>query len=167
MKPSLAVLTAVALLSACAPRPAEAPARVVPRVPSPAPVAPVLVASAPGPASYQYVPSGKRDPFHHEAVFTPPPSRCQRPLCRYSLDELKLTGVISGLARPVAVLESPQGRGYPVSAGSPVGNRGGTVKQVLRDAVVVAELWPDAEGHVRASEVVLRLRPDAPLVLDE
>jgi type IV pilus assembly protein PilP len=71
------------------------------------------------------------------------------------------------MTRPVAVLENPQGKGYPVSAGSPVGNRGGRVKQVLRDAVVVAELWPDGQGQLRASEVVLRMRPDAPLVLEE
>jgi Tfp pilus assembly protein PilP len=130
-------------------------------------VATVAVPEAPAP-SYSYVPSNKRDPFLPVSERAPAPVvACDAPLCRFSLDELKLAGIISGTSRPVAVLESPLGKGYPVYSGSRVGKHGGVVKQVLRDAIVVAESWPTAEGDLRSSEVVLRVSAEAPLALEE
>jgi type IV pilus assembly protein PilP len=133
-------------------------------------VAPTLTATARDPlATYAYVPAGKRDPFRVDIELTPtppPPPNCDGPLCRYSLDELKLTGIISGMGNPVAVLESPRGKGYSVYRGSRVG-RYGVVKQVLRDGVVVLQSWPAGNGPTRQEEVVLRMRAEAPLVLDE
>jgi len=37
----------------------------------------------------------------------------------------------------------------------------------VSDAIVVAESRPVTDGHVRASEVVLRVTPEAPLLLEE
>jgi type IV pilus assembly protein PilP len=171
MKPSLAALAFGVLLFGCAQRAPESSRppsvpRVLSSVPTPAPTVTAMAAPA---ASYAYVPVGKRDPFRvgFELPPAPPaPRHCDEPLCRYSLDELKLTGIVSGMGSPVAVLESPKGKGYSVYRGSKVG-RNGVVKQVLRDAVVVVESWPDPRGVARQEEIVLRMRPDAPLVLDE
>ena len=145
MKPSLAVLAVGLLLS------------------------PTLTAAKDPLDTYAYVPAGKRDPFRVEVELTPtpPPStNCDEPLCRYSLDELKLTGIISGTGNPVAVLESPRGKGYSVYRGSRIG-RNGVVKQVLRDAIVVLQSWPAGNGPTRQEEVILRVRAEEPLVLDE
>jgi type IV pilus assembly protein PilP len=135
--------------------PARAPAVTAPPAPIP---------------SYTYSPAGKRDPFRVDFELPPPspaPRNCDEPLCRYSLDELKLTGVISGMGNPVAVIESPRGKGYSVYRGSRLGKYGGIVTQVRRDAVVVVESWPDGQGHSREEETVLRMREDAPLTLGE
>lgn len=173
MKPSLAALSFGVLLSGCsqrAPEPSLPPSlpRPVASVPAPAPTV-TAVAVADPVSTYTYVPASKRDPFRVDFELPPappPPPNCDEPLCRYSLDELKLTGIVSGMGSPVAVLESPRGKGYSVYRGSKVGKHG-VVKQVLRDAVVVVESWPDPRGVARKEEIVLRMRPDAPLVLDE
>ena len=67
----------------------------------------------------------------------------------------------------MAVIESPKGKGYQVYRGSKLGRNGGVVKQVLRDAIVVAEVWRDGTGIPREQETVLRVQPDLPLTLDE
>ncbi|HEY0096070.1 MAG TPA: pilus assembly protein PilP [Archangium sp.] len=171
MKPSFAALSLGVLLSGCAqraPEPSPRPAvpRTVAAVQAPAPT---VTAVADAVSTYTYVPASKRDPFRAGFELPPappPPLNCDEPLCRYSLDELKLTGIVSGMGSPVAVLESPRGKGYSVYRGSKVG-RYGVVKQVLRDAVVVVESWPDPRGVARKEEIVLRMRADAPLELGE
>jgi type IV pilus assembly protein PilP len=172
MKSPLALVAALSLLSGCSARAPEAPPRVAPLASERAPVAAVEPSGPASVADYQYtyIPSLKRDPFRPDGSGPVPACcevQCDAPLCRYSLDELKLTGVVSGMARPVAMLESPTGKGYPVYAGTRVGKRGGVVKKVLRDSIVVAELWPDPMGQAKPYEVVLRVPSDEPLVLDE
>jgi Tfp pilus assembly protein PilP len=169
MKPSLFVLSFGVLLSGCSTQAPAPPAR--PAAPAPVAEAPALSAEVSEPElAYSYVPI-KRDPFSAPAnccrPAPAPVSVCEGPLCRYSLDELKLAGVISGTGNPVAVIESPRGKGYSVYQGSKVGKRGGVVKQVLRDAIVVAEYWHDGQGLMREEETVLRVKPDMPLQLDE
>lgn len=176
MKPSLAAIAFGVLFSGCSARapepvPAPAPARSVAAAPAPArePIA------MPDPiATYSYNPIGKRDPFRFEYEPIPPEplslggcDETLEPLCRYTLDELKLTGIVSGMGNPVAVLESPRGKGYSAYRGSKIGKHGGVVKRILRDAVVVVETWPDPRGHAHEQETVLRMRADAPLEFGE
>lgn len=175
MKPSLAALAVGVLFSGCstrAPEPSPPPAPARPLALAPAPAREPTATPDPL-ATYSYVPMGKRDPFRVELEPTSVPvpvSGCDEtlePLCRYTLDELKLTGIVSGMGNPVAVIESPRGKGYSAYRGSRIGKHGGVVKQVLRDAVVVVESWPDARGLTRQQETVLRMRADAPLELGE
>lgn len=173
MKPSLAALAFGVLLSGCSERmPEPSHLAAAPRLAAPAPApAPALAARHDPVSSYTYIPAGKRDPFRVEFVLPSPsplPSpSCDEPLCRYNLEELKLTGIVSGMRNPVAVLESPRGKGYSVYRGTRVGKYGGVVKQVTRDAVVVVQSWPDAQGRARQEEIVLRMRADEPLTPDE
>ena len=155
------------LFSGCSARapepvPAPAPARSVAAAPAPArePIA------MPDPiATYSYNPIGNGIPSA-SSTSPSPPSHCPwgacdetlEPLCRYTLDELKLTGIVSGMGNPVAVLESPRGKGYSAYRGSRIGKHGGVVKRILRDAVVVVETWPDPRGHAHEQETVLRMR---------
>lgn len=177
LKPSLVVLSMGVLLSGCstrAPEPnvssvASQPAAVTRAVPA-ATQATAPQASEPE-VAYSYSPVAKRDPFRdlRDTACCLPPEiiECTEPLCRYTLDELKLSGVISGMANPVAVIEGPQGKSYQVSRGTKVGRNGGVVKRVLRDAIVVAEVAPDGQGLAREYETVLRVQPDLPLSLGE
>jgi type IV pilus assembly protein PilP len=156
----VASLATVLLLTACAEKAKEpVAARAARSQATPAASSEVLPAPAPAPA-YAYNPVEKRDPFRAPLTKVDPPTPCEpsQPLCRYDLDELKLTGVVTGMANPIAVLESPKGKGYWAHAGTRVG-RNGVVKQVLRDGIVVAQLTGE--------EVVLRLRPEPPIELDE
>jgi hypothetical protein len=41
------------------------------------------------------------------------------------------------------------------------------VKQVLRDAIVVAEVTHDGRGVPLEQETILRLQPDPPMMTDE
>ena len=121
-------------------------------------------------AAYSYNPVGKHDPFRpplDTACCISPPIACEGPLCGYSLDELKLSGVISGLSNPVAVIENPKGKAFHIHRGSKVGRNGGVVKQVLRDAIVVAEIARDSQGLPHEYETVLRVQPDLPVSLGE
>ncbi len=165
-KSSLVALSFGVLLSGCSTQLPEPSARPV--APRPAAVSPVASTEEATPeVAYSDVPM-KRDPFSAPRQLPLPPlPLCEGPLCRYSLDELKLAGVISGTSQPVAVIESPLGKGYSVYPGSKVGKRGGVVKQVLRDSIVVAEIWHDGQGLMREEQTILRVKPDMPLPLDE
>jgi type IV pilus assembly protein PilP len=175
VKPSLVALSLGFLLAGCSER-VSAPAPVTSRPASVAPAAPTVAAvtaveSSVPDVSYSYNPVGKPDPFRDTrdsacCMPTPPPA-CNGPLCGYELDQLKLSGVISGLANPVAVIESPQGKSYRVYRGSKVGRNGGVVKQVLRDALVVAEITQDGQGRALEHETVIRMQPDLPMTLEE
>jgi Tfp pilus assembly protein PilP len=67
----------------------------------------------------------------------------------------------------VAVIEGPQGKSYRVYRGTQVGRNGGVVKQVLRDAIVVAEIAQDGQGKSREFETILRMKADLPVDLGE
>lgn len=170
MKPSLAALSLGVLLCGCStrapepqPRPAAAPlaAQVPPTVERTA----LSTEPAVPEFAYAYNPVLKRDPFREytgECCVRELPS-CQGPLCRYSLEELKLTGVVSGMANPVAVLENGQGQAFQIRRGTQVGRNGGVVKQVRRDSIVVAEISHDGRGQTYEQETVLHMQPDLPV----
>jgi type IV pilus assembly protein PilP len=174
VKTSLVALSLGLLLAGCSDR-APAPVPVASR-PAAVAAAPTLAAAPESErvepqASYSYNPVGKPDPFRNPlndiCCELPPPSLCNEPLCRYELEQLKLSGVISGLANPVAVVESPQGKSYSIYQGSKVGRNGGVVKQVLRDSLVVAEAIQDDQGRTSVHETILRMPSDPPVALEE
>jgi type IV pilus assembly protein PilP len=173
MKPSLAALSFAVLLSGCSTRAPEPPPRPaaaqLAEVPSGLEKKAPLTELAVPEVAYTYNPVGKHDPFRITTGIPccAPTPVCEGPLCGYSLEELKLTGVISGMANPVAVIESPQGKAFQIYRGSTLGRNGGVVKQVLRDSIVVAELSRDGQGQPYEQQTVLRIQPDPPVTLGE
>jgi len=177
---SAALAIALAALAACgdarkpAPRPAAAPAAVA--------VAPLTSpdggadadggAEAPAPPEWVYSSVGKRDPFRSfladlqasgQALVT----RCNTPLGRFELEQLKLVAVVTGLADPVAMLEAPNGVGYAVRRGACLGKNGGVVATIRTGEVMVSEWAIKADGTRDKTQTVLRLPKEPSLNLEE
>ena len=116
---------------------------------------------------YVYTPIGKRDPFQNvfavkEVTPVQVPGRKPTPLQRWSLDQLKLTMAMTGTASPMAMLEDPEGRGWPVRVGDFVGQNWGKVTSIQRDQIVVTETITDhATGRVYPSNIAIKMPKDA------
>ena len=142
------------------------------------PPAPARRAAAPAPASkpvaedevkpvsptsiYVYSPIGKRDPFQNMGVASAGVGRPQArgraktPLEKWSLDQLKLSMTVTGTASPLAMVEDPEHRGWPVRLGDFIGQNGGKVTGIHRDEVVVTETITDhSTGRVYPQNVKL------------
>jgi type IV pilus assembly protein PilP len=162
---------ALAALAACGepkppPRPAAAPAAA-------AKAAPAAAAPAKGPeAEVAYSSVGKRDPFKSfiadlRASTGPVVTRCNTPLGRFELDQLRLVAIITGLADPLAMVEAPTGVGYTLRKGACVGKNGGVVTSIRSDEVVVAEWAVKADGTREKTQTALRLPREQSLNLEE
>lgn len=112
---------------------------------------------------YVYTPAGRRDPFRSPHAMSPDggpgDGRKLDPLERFDLDQLRLEGVIWGLARPLALITAPDGVGYAVSAGTRIGKHGGRVERILADRVVVAESYHTAHDVRVVERTPIELRP--------
>jgi type IV pilus assembly protein PilP len=141
--------------SSPAPKPIAPVAKAEPKKAVPTPVE----ASQPQPApaeTFVYSSAGLRDPFEpfikletekkdKPKVFVP-----QTPLQRYTVDELRLVGVIwsgGAGAKPKALIEDPAGKGYVVTVGTLVGDKGGGIVKIGPDEVVVEERFVGVLGE--------------------
>ena len=111
------------------------------------------------------IPAGKkRDPFRSfvelrdsAATVRRAPTRPLTPLERYSLDQLRLVGVVGGGSVDKALLEDDVGKGYVVGVGTAVGNQGGKIVSIRPDRIVIQETVTDPLGEERARNIVKRL----------
>ena len=97
---------------------------------------------------YVYSPIGKRDPFQNvfgnkENNPVRVEGRKPTPLQRWSLDQLRLSLTVTGTSSPMAMLEDPENRGWPVRLGDFVGKNWGKVTAIQRDQIVVTETITD------------------------
>ena len=118
-----------------------------------------------------YTREGKVDPFEpflrvpeaevsnteQEKLQIRPP---QTPLERFDLDQLKLTGILVSSAKIRALIQEASGKGYIISEGTYIGNKGGQVTKITNDRVVVEEKYIDVLGKVAVREIEIKLRPD-------
>jgi type IV pilus assembly protein PilP len=84
----------------------------------------------------------------------------QTPLERFDLDQLKLTGILVTQGKIRALIQEASGKGYIISEGTFIGNKGGQVSKITNDRVVVEEKYLDIMGKVAVREIELKLRPD-------
>lgn len=105
---------------------------------------------------YAYSPVGKRDPFRSYLADLEEAGQVQRGATRaksdlekYTLDQLRLTGIITGIAVPIAMVEDPKGEGHKVKIGTRLGHNGGRITAILRDRVIITETFRDAAGRKR------------------
>ncbi len=158
--PSLAIC-ALFLSAACGspPAPARRPATPAAAV---KPVAEDEVKPVAPTSIYVYSPIGKRDPFQNMGVATAGIARqeirgrTKMPLEKWSLDQLKLSMTVTGTASPLAMVEDPEHRGWPVRLGDFIGQNGGKVTGIHRDEVVITETITDhSTGRVYPQNVKL------------
>ena len=138
-----------------------------PRRPAPPPAPPKSAEDEAAPAApvamYVYSPIGKRDPFQNQAVLqqgfgraNQNPGRVKTPLEKWALDQLRLSMTVTGTATPLAMVEDPDHRGWPVRLGDFIGQNGGKVTGIHRDEVVVTETITDhSTGRVYPQNVKL------------
>jgi len=114
----------------------------------------------------RYDPAEKIDPF--EPLFKETPEiksgdlqpvdpKGNTPLENIDLSQLKLTGIILAASGNKALLREASGRGYVISAGTPIGTHGGRVAGVLKDKVIVKERMKDRRGRFFFQETELKL----------
>lgn len=151
------------VLAACSSAPAPSPMGTAPAALTAPPVVTVAegAEAARPPASIDESALNEsdrsRDPFRASTVVPTPPPDDQRPRKskHYSVDQLKLVGVVSRAHEPRAMLVDPRGKGWIVGVGDLVG-RAEMVK--LAGNVERGVSW--RVDRIRESEVVL-VREDA------
>lgn len=154
-------------LLACQGAQPPAPTAAPPVAPAPVPVvAPAAVTPAPAPAAtaFVYDALGLRDPFEPflklevkktaREQFVP-----RTPLQQYSVEELRLVGIVWGDGgRSSALVEDPRGKGYVVGVGTYLGDRGGKIVRIQLDRLAVEERIVDLFGEENLNVVTLTLR---------
>lgn len=119
---------------------------------------------------YVYLPINKRDPFGGPRVPLdgplPKEARCDAPLCRSGLDELRLVAVVSTTpTASLAMFEDRAGNGFVVRRHQAIGLRGGRVTRIERDCVIITE-YVDAQGRREPVESRVCVPRDAQLIYD-
>ena len=119
---------------------------------------------------YVYSPIGKRDPFQNLSVpqgfgrQAQNSGRAKTPLEKWGLDQLRLSMTVTGTATPLAMVEDPDHRGWPVRLGDFIGQNGGKVTGIHRDELVITETITDhSTGRVYPQNVKLTV----PVTRDE
>jgi len=110
---------------------------------------------------YQYNPKGKPDPFKPFIQLTPIRGAIRTtpltPLQKYDISQLKLVAIIATPEGNVALVEDSAGKGYFIKRGTEIGKNEGTVRNILKDRVIIEELYMDVWGQTKKSEVPLFL----------
>lgn len=138
-----------------------------PSAPAPSQLAPSPVGSAAaepvvpvGRGGYVYLPEGRRDPFLSILREATPGTEAGKktedmnvpPLQRVSVAELTVTGIVWGGFGYVAMVQTPDGKGYTVQRGTRIGNNNGIVSAITEKAVIVEERFTDIYGKKQVRE---------------
>jgi len=111
--------------------------------------------------NYRYEPSGKRDPFfsplHRVTETATVADEARTPLQRLDLGQFKLVGVILDTREPKALIEDNSGLGYIVTRGTFIGSKGGVIRAIEPQRVVVEEYEVDFYGKRQVHERELNL----------
>ena len=136
--------------------PAPRPAAV-----APAPTAEAMESSSATPA-YIYTPIGKRDPFKsaYKVIRQPGDKAPGGILTKYEIDQLKLTAIISGISRPRAQVELPDGKGVSIRVGTRIGKNFGRVVRIKHDEVIVSEDYRDWSGRKVTNYIHMKIKKE-------
>ena len=117
-----------------------------------------------GPGDTVYRPKSERDPFKSfvatrtkATVRSDKAPRIKTPLQRYSLDQLKVVGIIAGGKMRKALLEDDVGKGYVVSPGDAVGSEGGKIASIQKDRIIIESTYRDVLGNEKVRRITKKL----------
>ncbi|MBI5755368.1 MAG: pilus assembly protein PilP [Nitrospirae bacterium] len=109
-------------------------------------------------AAYSYRTGGRRDPFRSLILgLREKKTVGLTPLQQRSLGELKVIGIIWGSGGYVAMIETPDGKGYLIKEGVLIGSEGGVIKKITEDSVIIEEVYTDYYGRKMSKKTVLGL----------
>jgi type IV pilus assembly protein PilP len=138
----------------------------VPTVPPPAgrtlaggaPGLPIAISLTEG---YSYDPKSRRDPFQSMVkLLKQSQSRGELPpLQRLELSDVKLIGIVSDASGYYGLIQTPDGKGYTVRVGTPMGLNNGTIKLISEQRVVVVEPAIDTTGKMTTRDIEILQRP--------
>jgi type IV pilus assembly protein PilP len=110
---------------------------------------------------YAYNPVGKPDPFKPFIQITPTKEYLKTvpltPLQKYEISQLKLVAIIVSPEGNVALVEDSAGKGYFLKKGTGIGKNDGKVKKILKDRVIIEEVYDDISGQKKSNEISLFL----------
>jgi type IV pilus assembly protein PilP len=112
------------------------------------------------PEEFAYNPVGKPDPFKPFLQLTDKGTVRRAhltPLQKYDISQLKLVAIITSPQENIALVEDTQGKGYFLRKGTIIGSNDGKVKQILKDRVIIEEVYQDIFGQTKANEISLFL----------
>ncbi|MBD3326794.1 hypothetical protein GF339_19575 [candidate division KSB3 bacterium] len=160
------------MLTGCeqAPPPPPPPSKVVKTEPPPPTEEPqeeeVEVEPTP---TYEYDPSGRREPFKTliveqipetpDLLVTPDPEILRTPLQKFEVQQLQIVGIILGGLGDYARVIAPDGESYTIDVGTPVGKNEGEVISIDEDKVDVKEILRYESGKVEEAITSLYLNP--------
>ena len=112
-------------------------------------------------AEYSYNPAGKPDPFKPFIQLTPVREASRSapltPLQKYDISQLKLVAIISTPEGNIALVEDATGKGYFLKKGTWIGKNDGKVTKILKDKVIIEEVYQDIFGQTKTNEISLFL----------
>lgn len=123
------------------------------------------------PPHFQYTPKNKVDPFkpfflvpNQENSQANDKSRGKAgPLQNIEPSQLNLVGILWKDKDPqkrIALVELPNGKGYVLNLGMPVGNRQGKVVKICKTKVIIQEKMITMLGNTQRHNVILKLHKD-------
>lgn len=119
------------------------------------------VEKKPGEEEYTYNPAGKPDPFKPFIQLAPVKEARNIPLTplqKYEISQLKLVAIISTAdGTHMALVEDATGKGYFLKKGTEVGKNDGKVTKILKDRVIIEEVYQDISGQTKVNEIPLFL----------
>jgi type IV pilus assembly protein PilP len=111
-------------------------------------------------AEYSYNPAGKPDPFKpFIQLISAKGSKTTplTPLQKYDISQLKLVAIIISPAGNIGLVEDVTGKGYFLKKGTWIGKNDGKVTRILKDKVIVEEVYQDIFGQTKTNEISLFL----------
>lgn len=110
---------------------------------------------------YSYNPSGKPDPFKPFIQLTPVREGSRTgpltPLQKYDISQLKLVAILATPEGNVALIEDATGKGYFLKKGTWIGKNDGKVTKILKDKVIIEEVYQDIFGKTKTNEISIFL----------
>ena len=113
--------------------------------------------------AFVYRSDGVRDPFQPFIVTMTEEEDSDRCALCVPLSSLSFTAVVTGIASPVALIETREGVGYFARRGSELGANGGRVIDIREGVILLRERFQDQLGRISVVDRSLRIRSLDPL----
>jgi type IV pilus assembly protein PilP len=111
-------------------------------------------------AEYSYNPAGKPDPFKPfiQLASARGGSRAAlTPLQKFDISQFKLVAIILAPGGNIALVEDVAGKGYFLKKGTWIGKNDGKVTKILKDKVIIEEVYQDIFGQTKTNEISMSL----------